>query len=84
MLANQKSSFQWDDSACAWGALGPPLRSHLGQLSQSKGWCSAVAIKQRIQSSHIPPCHRHMVIATNFSSLFDLLHCSAPQRQSVQ
>ena len=34
------------------------------------------AIKQRIQSS---PCHRHMVIATNFSSMFDLLLCSTPQ-----
>ena len=31
------------------------------------------AIKQRIQSSHMPPCHRHMVFATNFSSMFDLL-----------
>ena len=30
------------------------------------------AIKQRIQSSHIPPCHRHMVIATTLS-----VHCSA-------
>ena len=37
------------------------------------------ATKQRIQSSHMPPCHRHMVIATNLSSLFDLLHCSIPQ-----
>ena len=25
------------------------------------------AIKQRIQSSHIPLCHRHMVIATTLS-----------------
>ena len=25
--------------------------------------------EQRILSSHIPPCHRHMVIATTFSSL---------------
>ena len=37
------------------------------------------AIQQRIQSSHMPPCHRHMVIATNFSSMFDLLLCSTPQ-----
>ena len=27
----------------------------------------------------MPPCHRHMVIATNFSSMFDLLLCSTPQ-----
>ena len=26
--------------------------------------------EQRILSSHIPPCHRHMVIATDHSSLF--------------
>ena len=38
-----------------------------------------MAVKQRIQSSHMPPCHRHMVIATNFSSMFDLLLCSTPQ-----
>ena len=37
------------------------------------------AIKQRIQSSHMPPCHRHMITATNFSSMFDLLLCSTPQ-----
>ena len=41
-----------------------------------------LAIKQRIQSSHIPPCRRHMVIATNLSSLFDLLHCSTPQTRA--
>ena len=40
------------------------------------------AIKQRIQSSHMPPCHRHMVVATNFSSLFDLLLCSTPQTRA--
>ena len=40
------------------------------------------AIKQRIQSSHMPPCHRHMVIATNLSSLFDLLHRSIPQTRA--
>ena len=39
-------------------------------------------IKQRIQTSHIPPRHRHMVIATNLSSLFDLLHCSIPQTRT--
>ena len=44
--------------------------------------CLNKAIKQRIQSSHIPPCHRHMVIATNLSSLFDLLHCSIPQTRT--
>ena len=33
------------------------------------------AIKQRIQSSHIPPCHRHMVIAT--TSVQCLTFCSA-------
>ena len=27
----------------------------------------------------MPPCHKHMVIATNFSSVFDLLLCSTPQ-----
>ena len=37
------------------------------------------AIKQRIQSSHMPLCHRHMVFATNLSSMFDLLLCSTPQ-----
>ena len=41
-----------------------------------------LAIKQRIQSSHIPPCRRHMVIATNLSSWFDLLHCSTPQTRA--
>ena len=48
-------------------------------------WSAAAgtgAIKQRIQSSHMPPCHRHMVIATNFSSLFDLLLCSTPQTRA--
>ena len=30
----------------------------------------------------MPPCHRHMVIATNLSSLFDLLHCSIPQTRT--
>ena len=40
------------------------------------------AIKQRIQSSHIPLRHRHMVIATNLSSLSDLLHCSTPQTRA--
>ena len=50
---------------------------HRGQIGP-EGW----AIKQRIQSSHMPPCHRHMVIATNLSSLFDLLHCSTPQTRA--
>ena len=27
----------------------------------------------------MPPCNRHMVIATNFSSMFDILLCSTPQ-----
>ena len=27
----------------------------------------------------MPPCHRHMVIATDCSSMFDLLLCSTPQ-----
>ena len=40
------------------------------------------AIKQRIHSSHLPLCHRHMVIATNFSSLFYLRLCSTPQRRA--
>ena len=39
----------------------------------------ARAIKQRIPSSHMPPCHRDMVIATNVSSMFDRLLCSTPQ-----
>ena len=30
----------------------------------------------------MPPCHRHMVIATNLSSLFDLLRCSTPQTRA--
>ena len=41
-----------------------------------------LAINQRIQSSHIPAYHRHMVIATNFCSLFDLLHCSITQTRA--
>ena len=37
-------------------------------------------MKQRIQSSHIPPCHRHMVIATILSvHCFALLHHNANQ-----
>ena len=47
-----------------------------------KGWGITRAIKQRIQSSRIRPCPRHMVIATNLSSLFDLLHCSIPQTRT--
>ena len=46
-----------------------------------RGICEG-AIKEQIQSSHIPPCYRHMVIATNFSSLFDVLHCSIPQTRA--
>ena len=42
-------------------------------------WGRTRAIKQRIQSSHMPTCHRHMVFATNFSSMFDLLLCSTSQ-----
>ena len=39
-----------------------------------------VAINQRIQSLHIPPCHRRMVIATILSvHRFALLHRSATQ-----
>ena len=53
--------------------LGGTIRIH----QQNTG-----AIKQRIRSSHIPPYHRHMVIATNLSSLFDLLHCSTPQTRA--
>ena len=30
----------------------------------------------------MPPCHRDIVIATNFSSLVDLLHCSTPQMRA--
>ena len=30
----------------------------------------------------MPPCHRHMVIATSFSSLFELLQCSIPQMRA--
>ena len=33
----------------------------------------------------MPPCHRHIVIATNFSSLLfivDLLLCSTPQART--
>ena len=46
--------------------------------AQGGSWAHP-AIKQRIQSSHMPPCHRHMVVATKFSSMFDLLLCSTPQ-----
>ena len=52
-----------------------------GQLMDNQGRGGA-AIKQQIQSSHMPPCHRHMVIATNFSSIFDLLLCSTPQTRA--
>ena len=42
--------------------------------------CSDKALKQWIQSSHIPPCHRHMVITTILSvHCFALLHRSANQ-----
>ena len=30
----------------------------------------------------MPQCHRHMVIATNFSSMFDFLLCSTPQMRA--
>ena len=60
--------------------LGPiPLATKLGGRGGGGG------MKQRIQSSHIPLCHRHIVIATTVSlSLsavfcFALLHCSANQ-----
>ena len=47
------------------------------------GWRVCV-IKQRIQSSHMPPCHRHMVIATNFSSMFNgICTCPSPPRQAL-
>ena len=59
--------------------LPPPPHPPLTDGRRPPKGGEEVAIKQRIQSSHIPPCHRHMVIATNFSSLFDLLHCSIPQ-----
>ena len=37
-------------------------------------------MKQRTQSAHIPPCHRHMVIATTLSvHCFAIAHCSANQ-----
>ena len=39
-------------------------------------------MKQRIQSSHMPPCHRHVVIAANVSSMFDLLLCITPQMRA--
>ena len=43
------------------------------------------AVKQRTQSSHIPPCHRHMVIVTTLSvHCFALLHHSAPHHTAPQ
>ena len=60
----------------------PTFDTHSGGCHSTVGslvWGVWVATKQRIQSSHMPPCHRHMVIATNFSSLFDLVLCSTPQ-----
>ena len=36
-------------------------------------------MKQWIQSSHIPPCHRHLVITTLSVIVFALLHRSANQ-----
>ena len=51
----------------------------------TSGTCAPLrlgAIKQRIQSSHMPPRHRLMFIATNLSSLFDLLLCSTPQTRA--
>ena len=80
-----------------WNALGRTLGwwlCHNNRVSWNENfWVEQVtvpepplgkdkAIKQRIQSSHMPPCHRHMVIATNFSSLFDLLLCSTPQTRA--
>ena len=45
-------------------------------------WSFPTAIKQRIQSSHVPTRHGHLVIATNLNSLFDLLRCSTPQTRA--
>ena len=56
------------------GSLASPLTRQGHELDK--------AIKQRLQSSHIPPCHKHVVIATNLSSLFDLLHCSIPEMRA--
>ena len=74
------------------GRLQPALMRHpTSYLSKLGGEGSlggggvrleGVAIKQRIQSSHIPPCHRHMVIGTNLSSLFDMLLFSTPQTRA--
>ena len=61
------------------GLFAGPER-HTGSLGRAGGW--AGARKQRIQSSHMPPCHRRMVIATNLSSLFELLHCGIPQTRA--
>ena len=51
----------------AWSEAFPPPR----------GW----AMRQRILGSHTPPCHRRMVITTEFIVLIcGLLHCSADLR----
>ena len=54
-----------------------------GQWGSSSEQRGSGAMKQRTQSSHTPPCHRHMVIATNLSSLFDLLLCRTPQTRAA-
>ena len=42
-------------------------------------------MKQEIQSSHMLPCHRHMVIATTFSvHFFALLHPGLPRGEGLQ
>ena len=44
--------------------------------------CSPVGHKVTDTELSYTPCHRHMVIATDLSSLFDLLHCSIPQTRT--
>ena len=40
-------------------------------------------MKQRIQSSHLPPCHKHMAIALQLSQCIVLPCCTAAQTRLV-
>ena len=77
-------------SLCPWAGYLPLIEATVRSRCDERGYLACMtrdstctngyqAIKQRIQSSHMPPCHRHMVFATNLSSMFDLLLCSTPQ-----
>ena len=59
--------------------------SQFGRIWGGQGQLSPFwAMKQQILGSHIPPCHKHMVIATTLSvHCVALLHCTAAQTRPV-